>query len=78
MTYPPEVRFTIDEANRAYDAWGANCAPGAIAAILGLTLDQIRPHLGDFERKRYTNPKLMFDSLRYAPLTWPDFGLARV
>lgn len=51
------------EADRAYDAWGCNCGPGAIAAIMNMRLDAIRPLLGDFERKRYTNPTLMWEIL---------------
>jgi hypothetical protein len=86
MTAP--VRFTIDEANHAHVAWGANCGPGAIAAVLHLTLDELRPHLRDFERKGYTNPSLMYAVLRdlgvrYAVAmgardTWPSYGLARI
>src|SRR5690606_14906891 len=74
-------------ADRAYDEWGANCGPGAIAAICGITLDDLRPHMGDFERKHYTNPTLMWavlDSLgvTWAKVTpavsWPQYGLVRI
>jgi hypothetical protein len=58
------VRFTEEDARRAHGAWGANCGPGAIAAVLRLTLDELRPHLLDFERKGYTNPSLMYAVLR--------------
>jgi hypothetical protein len=84
MTTP---RFTAEDAKRARDTWGCNCGPAAIAAVCGLTLDAVRPHLGDFEQKRYTNPALMQDTLRRVgarwhaqapPLAWPDYGLARV
>lgn len=80
-------RFTADDQERAYDEWGANCGPGAIAAITGHTLDEVRPYMGDFEQKRYTNPTLMWGTLERlsvrwrklpAPLTWPEWGLARV
>lgn len=82
----PPLRFTEDDAARAYDEWGANCGPGAIAAVSGLSLDDLRPHLGDFERKRYTNPLLMYEILRnlslrtrlLRPPDWPEFGLVRV
>lgn len=86
--------FSADDADRAADDWGANCGPGAIAAICGMSLDQLRPHLGDFESKQYTNPTLMWEVLRnlgvifkvhthqYNPfsrqLDWPYFGLARI
>jgi len=86
-TASPCVRFSVDDANAAWDAWGANCGPGAIAAVLGLTLDEVHPHMGDFERKRYTNSTLMWSALdsigvRWSVSTrrrdWPVFGLARV
>jgi hypothetical protein len=52
-------RFTMADAIRAADAWGFNCGPAAVAGVLHLTIDELRPHLGDFEQKRYTNPTLM-------------------
>ncbi len=73
------------EADLAYDAWGCNCGPGAIAAIMNMRLDKVRPLLGDFERKRYTNPTLMWEILdrcgrpwRKVGKRWPTFGLARI
>lgn len=80
-------RFSVTDQERAHAEWGANCGPGAIAAIAGLTLDELRPHMGDFERKGYTNPTLMFEVLnrlgmswrrQRPPLTWPEWGLARI
>jgi len=86
-------RFSYEDMCRANEEWGANCGPGAIAAICGLTLDELRPHLGDFEEKGYTNPTLMFEILERigaqirvrsiaanlkTPLTWPDYGLVRI
>lgn len=91
MISPP--RFNMDDMVRASDEWGANCGPGALAAICGMTLDEVRHHVGDFETKRYTNPTLMFASLRSTgvrwlnkPLRcggkggwdWPRYGLCRV
>jgi hypothetical protein len=58
---PP--RFTLADAERAHAEWGCNCGPSAIAAMAQLTLDEVRPFVGDFERKRYTNPTLMLDTL---------------
>lgn len=57
-------RFTLEDAQRAGDAWGFNCGPGALCAVLHKTPDGIRPHLLTFEQKRYTNPTLMLDILR--------------
>lgn len=80
------VRFNVDDADRAHAEWGANCGPGAIAGILGMTLDEVRPHMGDFDSKRYTNPTLMWEVLRRLNVDfksskggrWPSFGLARI
>lgn len=79
-------RFTMDDADRAFDEWGANCGPGAIAAICGISLDEVRPHMGDFEGKGYTNPTLLYavlDSIgvgyrKLRPAGWPAYGLVRV
>ena len=88
---PP--RFNRNDAQKASDTWHCNCGPSALAAISGLTLDEVRPHMGDFEHKGYTNPTLMVDSLkrvgvkfhvrrftdeRYCDLDWPRYGLARI
>jgi hypothetical protein len=77
--------FTRDDFDRANAEWGANCGPGAVAAIMGMTLDEVRPHMGDFERKHYTNPSLMNAVLRSIGrpwrkigAVWPSYGLVRV
>ena len=57
------LRFTKDDAERAWQEWGFNCGPGALCAILNLTPHELRPLLGDFEAKRYTNPTLMWKIL---------------
>ena len=83
---PPPLRFTPAEAEAAADDWGFNCGPGALCAVLGLTPNEIRPHLGDFEHKRYTNPTLMWSILRGLGVKWrkrrdtlwPAYGLARI
>jgi hypothetical protein len=81
--------LTLGDVERAA-AWGFNCGPAAICAVTGLTPEEVRPHLGDFEAKAYTNPTLMFTSLarlglkfthkanRGYPNEWPTFGLARI
>jgi hypothetical protein len=57
------VRFTLAEANKAGDEWRFNCGPAALCAVLDMTLDEIRPKLGDFERKGYSNPTLVKETL---------------
>lgn len=60
----PAIRFTVEQAQAAAEAWGFNCGPGALCAITGMTPAEIRPHMGDFEAKRYTNPTLMASILK--------------
>jgi len=82
--YPLPLRFTEADSERAHAEWGANCGPHAIAVVCGLTLDELRPHMGDFEAKHYTNPSLLWAVLkrlgarhRALPLTWPNTGTPR-
>jgi hypothetical protein len=60
------MRFTLEEAQKAGDEWRFNCGPGALCAVLDMTPSEIRPLLGDFESKGYTNPTLMTDTLTRA------------
>jgi hypothetical protein len=62
----PAYPFTEDDARRAHDDWGANCGPIALAACLGITLDDLRPKLQvcQFEAKRYMTPTMMAAALR--------------
>jgi hypothetical protein len=93
MATRPPLRFTEEDANEAWEAYGFNCGPAAICAICGMTPEEIRSHLGDFELKRYTNPTLMWKILEnlnvrikgirgladnVPKLSWPRWGLARV
>jgi len=85
-----ELKFTLADAEKASEEWGFNCGPSAVASILGLSIEEVRPHLGDFELKRYTNPTLMWSILRSlgqhwcmqektpGGLQWPNWGLARI
>lgn len=82
---PPPVAFGPSDAERAWAEWGANCGPGAIAGVCGLSLDAVRPHMGDFEGKGYTNPTLMYAVLdrigvewKKVGRAWPEYGLVRV
>lgn len=85
MTVPP-MRFTAQDAQRAFEEWGCNCGPTALAAVCGLSLEEVRPLMGDFEAKRYTNPTLMFSSLartgcpwwKRPPTVFPKLGLLRI
>jgi hypothetical protein len=79
------LRFSHEDVMRANDEWGCNCGPSALAAIAGLSLDEVRPLMGDFERKRYTNPTLMRECLERTGVQFkwntpelPSYGLCRV
>ena len=61
---PPALRFTPEEAAAAAEAWGFNCGPAALSALLGKTPDELRPHLLDFEAKRFMNPTMVLAVLR--------------
>lgn len=84
--------WSVERANKMADDWGFNCGPAAICAVTGFTPEELRPHLGDFEHKHYTNPNLMrqilqsldvqskwtVDARGVKNLSWPEFGLVRV
>lgn len=84
------MHISSDDMHSAFDEWGANCGPSAISAVCNVPLAAVRPHMGDFEKKRYTNPTLMWDALismgvlfnyRGGDLgknNWPRYGLARI
>lgn len=69
-------RFTLAELEAANNAWGCNCGPGALAAICGLTLDEVRSHLGP-NWPGYTNPTTMVAALRSTGVRWSSFQVAR-
>jgi hypothetical protein len=79
--------FSEEAAERAYDEWGCNCGPTALAAICGLTLDEARALLPGFDARRYTNPSMMAHALREAgrasrridpTACFPSWGLLRI
>jgi len=57
-----ELCFTMEDVREA-EGWGFNCGPFALCAMLDLSPAQLRPHLGDFEKKHYLNPRLMRKAL---------------
>ena len=85
-------RFSATDMEQANESWGANCGPGAVAAICGLTLDEVKLRFvaEGFIDKRYTNPSMMYGVLQSieratgtmtwyrAGKDWPRWGLARI
>lgn len=61
-------RFTAADVERANAEWGCNCGPSAIAAIYGLTLDEVRAHMPNFPG--YTSPSLMVSTLNRLGRPW--------
>lgn len=59
----PLLRFGVDEINRAAVEWNCNCGPAALAACLGLELDQVRPAIGRFDQLGYMNREMMFEAV---------------
>lgn len=55
--------FTADDAQAAYDEWGCNCGPAALAFALQRPLSDVRYAIPDFDAKRYTNPTMMQKAL---------------
>tara|TARA_Y100000310_G_scaffold334880_1_gene415612 strand:- start:1028 stop:1546 length:519 start_codon:yes stop_codon:yes gene_type:complete len=87
MDKPAKPPFNYAELEQAAEEWGLNCGPGAVAAIMGMTPEEIRPVFAEagFDAKRYTNPTMMWAVLDALPCTWrkigkvwPTYGLVRV
>ena len=73
---PPDV-------DEAYELWGANCGPGALAAIAGRPLSAVRALFPHYPRTAYANPTHLKAALTAAGLSWgltgtrmPSRGLA--
>ena len=59
-------RFSEKDFERANKEWGCNCGPGALAFVLGIDLDQVRPLIEGFDEKRYTSPTMMEQAIKRA------------
>lgn len=78
----PQLAFDENDAQRAYETWGCSCGPAALAAVMGMTLDEVRPHMGPFEQRGYTNVTNMRESVASAGgrivrtyQGWPPVGV---
>lgn len=61
-TPSPFLKWTPAESDAAHDEWGANCGPHSLAAALGKSLTEVRPHIGDF--KGWMSPTMIERALR--------------
>lgn len=80
------LKYDCNDLRKARDAWGANCGPGAIAAMAGCTLEDVRPLLmPKFARLKGTTEMMMREALIGLGVaydeggsTFPDYGIVRV
>lgn len=83
---PPLLAFTEADCDRHHAEWGCNCGPAALAAALGWSLGQVRPHLGDFETRRYMTTAMMINAVASSgfvarsvvPVGYPLHGVCRI
>lgn len=59
-----DYSFTEEEARAAYEEWGCNCGPSALAFALQVKLESVRYAIPGFEEKRYTSPTMMKAALQ--------------
>lgn len=67
-----ELPFSQADSQAAYDEWGANCGPNALAVAIGRHINDVRALLPGFEGKRYTNPSMMKHALELADHQFVD------
>lgn len=65
---PPPLAFSEDDVQRAAEEWNCNCGPGALAALLGMTLGQVRTVITGFEERGYMSPTMMRAAVEAAGL----------
>lgn len=58
----PWLFYSERDSLEAHDTWGASCGPHSIAAILGLSLVQVRERLVNF--RGWMSPMMVADTLR--------------
>lgn len=62
------VRFNGSDIDAARQAWHCTCGPVAIACVLNLTLDEVRPYVGS-DYCGWMNPTQMRNALERAGVT---------
>jgi len=57
------TNYTLENFQEAWEEWGMNCGPGALSGILNLTPNEVKPHIPQFPKKKYTTHKMMAKAL---------------
>lgn len=70
--------FSEADALSAYDEWGANCGPNALAFALRVPLESVRYAIPDFDAKRYTSPTMMAQGIAAMGRTFTPYAFPRV
>lgn len=67
------------DVNEAYDAWGCNCGPTAIAAILGKSMAAVRHAFPWFPDRPRCSPTQLGEALAtlQQPVCWTTLGMNR-
>jgi hypothetical protein len=68
----PTYSFSAQDLTKANDEWGCNCGPSALAAITGVSLDDVRPVIPEFEKRKYTSHAMMKAALATMGVPWKD------
>lgn len=82
----PTLSFDLNDAQNAYEKYGANCGPGALAAVAQVPLKDAVMAIPDFVKKGHTKETMMRSALRVLQVNcvekeqgpWPSHGLVRV
>jgi hypothetical protein len=84
--YAEPLRFTAEDQQRAWDIYGSNCGPGAIAGICGETPERVVQMLGPkFQKLNGTTEIMLREALDRLDISWsdapadlPDYGICRI
>ncbi len=79
--------YAPQDVDYAHEAWGANCGPCALAALVGVPVDAVREYFPGFPDRPHTNPTIMREAIARAgvrerevllrgPRDFPLHGLA--
>lgn len=70
--------YTPPDVIAANDAWGANCGPTALAAVLGCPVMDLREAFAWFPQPAHTTPTRIEQALRHLTLVGRTGGWSRV